>query len=69
MLHVIGDDLFLDLLFSLVDNYTVSVPEGVTVDGEITRVVATDADSGSSGQVMYSILSGNEVSQSYSATG
>ena len=52
----------MELLFSLIDNHTVTVPESVTVDGAITRLVATDADSGSSGQVMYSILSGNEVS-------
>lgn len=54
--------LFFDLLFFLIDNYTVSVPENVAVDSEIATVVATDADSGSSGQVVYSILSGNEVS-------
>ena len=64
MLHVTGGDLFLffDLLFFLIDNYNVSVPESVTVDSEVATVVATDADSGSAGQVMYSILSGNEVS-------
>ena len=64
MLHITGGDLFLflDPLFFLIDNYTVSVPESVTVGSEIATVVATDADSGSAGQVVYSILSGNEVS-------
>ena len=59
---ILQEMLFFDLLFFLIDNYTVSVPENVAVDSEIATVVATDADSGSSGQVVYSILSGNEVS-------
>jgi len=37
------------------------VPEGVAVGSQVTRLLAVDADSGSFGQVTYSILSGNEV--------
>ena len=42
-------------------DYNESVPEGISVGSQVTRLVAVDADSAIFGPVTYSILSGNEV--------
>lgn len=41
--------------------YNETFSETTEVGSQIIRVIATDADSGSFGDVTYSILSGNEV--------
>ena len=50
------------LLFYLTAEYSGSIPESAEVGNQVLRVVANDADSGSFGDVTYTILMGNEVS-------
>ena len=45
----------------LTEQYNETFSETAEVGSQVIRVVATDADSGSFGEVTYSILSGNEV--------
>lgn len=41
--------------------YNETITESIEVGNQVLRVTATDADSGSFGEVTYSIFSGNEV--------
>lgn len=43
----------------ILDSYQKVISENATVDSQILRVTATDADSGTNGQVHYSLLNGN----------
>ena len=43
----------------ILDSYQKVISENATVDSEILRVTATDPDSGTNGQVHYSLLNGN----------
>lgn len=49
------------LLHTLADEYNATVSENAEVGSQFTRVTASDADSGSLGEVTYSIIAGNEV--------
>ena len=46
------------------EQYGGTIGENAEVGNQVLRVVATDADSGSLGEITYTILMGNEVNAS-----
>ena len=60
-------DLFLKVTKSIsacmldIVQYSGTITESAEVGNQVLRVMATDADSGSFGEIMYMILMGNEV--------
>ena len=45
--------------------YSGVIAESAEVGNQVIRVIATDADSGSFGEITYTILMGNEVANSH----
>lgn len=44
-----------------IEEYSATIAESAEVGSQILRIVATDADSGSFGEITYTIIMGNEV--------